>query len=118
MSYLNTMAQAQPARKALLDVVVASQQLSKVEAKEITMSAGQAAPKHSHPCPVVGYVLSGKVLFQEEGEEKRTIAAGEAFYEPMDKVILHFDNASAEQPMTFLAFHLKEGDEALIKMVE
>jgi hypothetical protein len=47
------------------------------------MSAG----KHLHPCPVVGYIVSGKVLFQVEGEEKKTLNQGEAFYEQQNKTI-------------------------------
>ncbi|HZJ60181.1 MAG TPA: hypothetical protein VFD24_07885 [Chitinophagaceae bacterium] len=45
------------------------------------------AGKHLHPCPVVGYIVSGKVLFQVEGEEKKTLNQGEAFYEQQNKTI-------------------------------
>ncbi|WP_460979559.1 cupin domain-containing protein [Spirosoma knui] len=84
----------------------------------MTIPAGQAAPKHSHPCSVVGYVASGRVLLQIEGEEKRIIQQGEAFYEPKDKVILHFDNDSSQHPLTFIAFYLKEADEDLIQLIK
>ena len=75
------------------------------------------AGKHLHPCPVVGYIVSGKVLFQVEGEEKKTLNQGEAFYEPKNKTILHFDNASEEETLVFIAFYLKEAGEDLIKML-
>ena len=77
-----------------------------------------AAGKHLHPCPVVGYIVSGKVLFQVDGEEKKILNSGEAFYEPKNKTILHFDNASAEEPLVFIAFYLKEAGEELIKMLD
>ncbi|MGH2644529.1 MAG: hypothetical protein ACRDE2_11310, partial [Chitinophagaceae bacterium] len=73
--------------------------------------------KHSHPCPVVGYVSLGSVLFQIEGEESKVIPEGEAFYEPKNKTILHFDNAAKEKHLTFIAFYLKEGDEENIKIL-
>jgi|SRR5919202_4510405 quercetin dioxygenase-like cupin family protein len=113
-----TIAQAQPTRKDLLQALIDPQKVSQVEAKEVTIPAGQAAPKHMHPCPVVGYVSSGSVLFQIEGEEKKIINQGEAFYEPKDKVILHFDNASTEKPLVFIAFYLKEEKEELIKLLK
>jgi hypothetical protein len=39
------------------------------------------------------------------------------FYEPKEINILHFDNASKEKPMTFIAFYLKEDNEANIQIV-
>jgi len=76
------------------------------------------AGKHLHPCPVVGYIVSGKVLFQVEGEEKKTLNQGEAFYEQKNKTILHFDDASEEETFVFIAFYLKEAGEDLIKMLD
>jgi quercetin dioxygenase-like cupin family protein len=94
-----------------------SQKVSVVEMKEVTMPGGQAALKHSHPCPVIGYVLSGNVLFQIEGEESLILKEGDAFYEPKDKTILHFDNALRDKPLTFFACYLKEGNEETIKLI-
>lgn len=82
----------QPLRKDLLNAMV-NQKVSIVEIKEITMAEGQAAPKHLHPCPVVGHVVSGNVLFQIEGQESQILKEGDAFYEPRNATILHFDNA-------------------------
>lgn len=94
-----------------------NQNVSVVDIKEITMLPGQTAPKHFHPCPVVGYILSGSVLFQVKDEESKIIKQGEAFYEPKNKIILHFDNPSKEEPLTFVAFYLKEGDEDIIRLI-
>lgn len=114
----NTMAQQKAvSRKDLLTALV-NQKVGSVEVKEITMAGGQIAPTHLHPCPVLGYVKEGKVLFQIEGEEERILSEGEAFYEPKNKKILHFDNASKDQPLTFIAFYMKEADEAIIKLID
>lgn len=107
----------QPSRKDLLQAVV-DQKVSVVDIKEVTLPAGVAAPKHLHPCPVVGYVVSGSVLFQVEGEEARILKEGDAFYEPRNKTILHFDNASKDKPLIFTAFYLKEADEEHIKLLK
>jgi quercetin dioxygenase-like cupin family protein len=109
--------QNQLTRKDLLNAIV-NQTVSTVEIKEVTMAEGQKAPKHLHPCPVVGYVQSGNVLFQIEGEESKILHEGDAFYEPRNKTILHFDNALEDKPLTFIAFYLKEQDEENIKILE
>ena len=93
------------------------QKVSKVEIQEITFPAGQVAPRHLHPCPVVGYIKSGTVLFQAEGKDPIILKEGDSFYEPKNVEILHFDNASNDKPMTFVAFYLKESGEENIKFV-
>ena len=70
------------------------QSLSKVEIKKIVIPQKGKADYHLHSCPVVGYVVSGTLLFQIEGQSSYLIKAGEAFYEPKNQPILHFDNAS------------------------
>lgn len=107
----------QISRKDLMNAVL-RQNISTVEIKKITMPPGQSAPRHLHPCPVVGYISSGSVLFQIEGEESIIICEGEAFYEPKNTTILHFDNASQVESLTFIAFYLKEGDEENIKITK
>lgn len=94
------------------------QNISKVDAQEITMKAGQTAPKHLHPCPVIGYIKSGEVLFQIEGEEKRILKAGDAFYEPANRNILHFDNFSKFSDLIFVVFYLKESNEENLIIVK
>jgi len=52
----------------LLDAAII--QNSTVEIKVVTLSEGQPVPKHYRPCPVVGFVVAGSVLFQVEGPRK------------------------------------------------
>ena len=105
-------------RKDLMTAILSSQEVSKVEIKEVTMPAGAAAAYHLHPCPVVGYIVSGKVLFQEEGKKPVILKTGDAFYEPKNKAIMHFDNASDTDPLVFIAFYLKQGNEDLITLLQ
>lgn len=88
--------------------------LSKVEIKKIVIPQDGKAEYHMHPCPVVGHVVSGTLLFQIEGEDPQLLKAGEAFYEPKNKPILHFDNASDSESLVFIAYYLIEGCEDLI----
>ena len=103
--------------RKILQPALVNQKIKTVEIQEITFPAGQAAPKHLHPCPVVGYIKSGSVLFQIEGQDPIILKEGASFYEPKNTNILHFDNASKDKPMTFIAFYLKEDNEANVKIV-
>jgi quercetin dioxygenase-like cupin family protein len=115
--FCSVMAQEKLSREDLLQAMLHHETVSTVDIKKVVIPKGLAAGKHLHPCPVVGYIVSGSVLFQAEGEEKKILKQGDAFYEPKNKTILHFDNASPEEPLVFVAFYLKEGSEELIKML-
>jgi len=104
-------------RKELLKTAL-DQKVKSTEIQEITMAAGQGAPKHLHPCPVLGIINSGEAVFQIEGQESVILHQGDAFYEPKNTNILHFDNASAEKPLIFTAIYLKEGSEENIKFIK
>jgi quercetin dioxygenase-like cupin family protein len=72
---------------------------------------------HCHPCPVVGLIVEGAATIEIEGEVPRELPAGSAFHEPAGKRILRFDNASNEQPMTFVAFYLLRAGQPLIEVL-
>jgi quercetin dioxygenase-like cupin family protein len=118
---MNSASKPQPIlRKPLLTALLDSAKATKrIEVKQIDFAPGQATGLHDHPCPVVGYIASGSVSFQVSGEPAQTLHAGDAFFEPANTTILRFDNASAEKPMTFIAFYLlDENDRELIRMLE
>ncbi len=111
------LAQQTVQRKDLLNIWV-DQHVSSVEAKQITMSVNAKAPRHMHPCPVAGYIISGKVLYQSEGNEAIILNSGDAFFEPKNKTILHFDNISENKPLVFIVFYMKEDKEPNIQILE
>lgn len=108
---------SQITRKELLKASM-NQKVTTAEVQEITMAGGQTAPKHLHPCPVIGVIKSGEALFQIEGKESVILHEGDAFYEPKNVNILHFDNASKEKPLIFTAIYLRKGQEENIKFLE
>jgi quercetin dioxygenase-like cupin family protein len=68
---------------------------------DLTPGDPGAAP-HRHSGPVSGYVLEGAIVFELEGEPERTIAAGEAFWEPGGDVIHYQDGNNREDiPVRF-----------------
>src|SRR4051794_21602455 len=85
--YCTTMSQEKVTREDLLQAVLNHESVSTVVIKKVTIPSGMATGKHLHPCPVVGYIVTGNVLFQAEGEEQKHLKAGDAFYEPKNKTI-------------------------------
>jgi quercetin dioxygenase-like cupin family protein len=104
-------------RKPLLNAKIDGRTVTSVDVRQITFEPNQQTGKHTHPCPVVGYIASGSAVFQIEGQAEQELAEGEAFYEPAEKVILRFDNASATESMTFIAYYLLNGDQELIRIL-
>jgi len=73
---------------------------------EVTYGVGAASAPHSHPCPVIGYVVSGELRAQVKGSAEATYKAGETFYEPPNGVHLVSANASKTEPAKLLAVFL------------
>ncbi len=114
---LNAAAQNQMNRTDLLHAKLQEQKVSSVKVVEIEFKGGQKGPYHQHPCPVVGYIVSGTCLMQVEGEPAQLLKAGEAFFEPANTPIVHFDNYSASEPLKFIAYYLLNGEQQLIELL-
>jgi quercetin dioxygenase-like cupin family protein len=104
-------------RRQLLAANTGERTLTGFQAHEVRIAAGQKAGLHFHPCPVTGYIVSGTALVQVEGSAPQVLTAGQAFYEPAMTRILHFDNHSDTEPLTFCAFYLLNGEQGLIEMI-
>jgi quercetin dioxygenase-like cupin family protein len=97
--------------KATTDRVVLSRSLPamkgndlKITVLEVAYAPGAASPAHSHPCPVVAYVVSGAIRSQVKGESETVYRAGQSFFEPASGVHLISANASRTEPAKFLAY--------------
>lgn len=80
---------------------------------EVTYPAGGSSAPHSHPCPVVGYVLAGHLRFAVDGGIDSTFVEGEGFYEASHGVHRISANASTTEPVRFLAWFVCESDTPL-----
>jgi len=105
-------------RKPLLTASPINKLVKKAEVKEIIFKPSQKTGLHSHPCPVVGYIAEGECTFQVKDGPLQNLKAGDAFFEPAETEIAHFDNASDQLPMKFIAFYLIDNETELIKMLE
>jgi len=80
-----------------------------VKVVRVQYAPGESSSPHSHPCPVVGYVLQGAVRMQVQ-EPSAThpgpvtmYHAGDSFYESPGGQHLVSANASRTQPAVFTA---------------
>lgn len=71
---------------------------------EVSYGPGESSPPHSHPCAVIGYVVTGAIRTQVQGESLQVFKAGESFYESPNGVHLVSGNASQTEPAKFLAY--------------
>lgn len=91
--------------------------VTRIEAISIKIPVSGKAPPHSHPCPVIGQILEGAIRYQIENQPERILHAGDAFLEPADTPIMHFDNVG-NGPARFVALYLAgTGDEKLIRLL-
>ena len=118
VSIMEANAQNEIKRNVLLDINVGKTKVSSVKILEIEFMAGQKAPYHQHPCPIVGQIVSGTCLVQIEGEKPKVLKSGDTFYEPAKTPVIHFDNYSETEPMKFVAYYLTNGELDLIEILE
>lgn len=77
---------------------------------EVNYGPGESSEPHSHPCPVIGYILDGALRTQVAGAPEAVYHPGEAFYEAPNVVHLVSANASSTTPTKFLAFFVCDND--------
>ena len=108
------------ARTALLEATLqADTEVERVTVARVELPPGQPAGLHLHPCPVVGFVIAGVIRFQVADGPVVTLQAGDAFFEPANVRIPHFDNLSTTEAAVFVASYLLgPGEERLIEMLE
>jgi quercetin dioxygenase-like cupin family protein len=78
----------------------------KVTTVEVTYPPGGSSTPHSHPCPVIGYVLRGAVRMQVKGGAVSVYRPGDSFYEAPNGVHMVSANASRTEPAVFLAYFI------------
>lgn len=80
---------------------------------EVNYGPGESSPIHTHPCPVLGYVVEGAVRMQVDGGPETVYRRGEGFYEPPNAVHGVSANASRTDPARFLATFVCDHDAPL-----
>ena len=47
---------------------------------ELHFEKGAVGAPHSHPHEQIGYIISGKLVYQEQGQEDKILGAGDTYY--------------------------------------
>jgi quercetin dioxygenase-like cupin family protein len=74
-----------------------------VNVSTITMAPGSVSSAHRHPGFVLVYVLEGDIVTKISGQDQKTYAAGQMFYEAPGSTHEVSRNASTTKPAKFLA---------------
>lgn len=85
----------------------------KVSVVEVSYAPGASSTRHSHPCPVIGYIAQGAVRMHFQGDTAAVYKAGESFYEAPNGVHLVSANASATEPAKLVAYFVCDNDKPL-----
>jgi quercetin dioxygenase-like cupin family protein len=75
----------------------------KVHAIQVTYPPGATSAAHRHPCPVIGYMISGTMRMQVSDQPPAEYKAGDSFVEMPTDVHRMGTNPSADTPAVFLA---------------
>lgn len=87
----------------------------KISLVEVDYGPGGSSLPHSHPCPVIGYVVSGTYRTQLKGGPEKTLKAGESFYEAPNGVHVVSANVSSTEPAKIVAWLICDRDTPLSK---
>jgi quercetin dioxygenase-like cupin family protein len=82
----------------------------RVKIVDVTYPPGGANASHTHPCPVVGYVLQGALRMRVNDEPEAIYRSGDTFYEGAGDIHRTSANASATEPARFLAYFTCDRD--------
>jgi mannose-6-phosphate isomerase-like protein (cupin superfamily) len=85
--------------------------VERVEVKKLTITPGGKTNPHTHPGPVISYVVQGALIVKIAGGEEKTFKPGEVIYEPGNTMIEKFDNGSPTEPAVFIADYMLSADD-------
>ena len=85
----------------------------KASVVEVTYEPGESSAPHSHPCPVIVYIVEGAIRTKVSDEREQTYGVGESFYEAANGAHLVSANASDKAPAKFVAFFVCDHDTPL-----
>ena len=82
----------------------------RVKVVDVTYAPGGANASHTHPCPVIGYVLQGALRMRVNDEPEVIYRTGDTFYERAGDIHRSSANASTTEPARFLAYFTCDRD--------
>lgn len=71
---------------------------------DVHYSPGESSPRHSHPCPLIAYVIEGAVRVHIKGQPEAVYKSGENFCEARNGIHELTQNVSTTDPARLVAF--------------
>ncbi len=90
--------------------LLATRDMAKATAVEVTLEPGQAGDPHRHPGPAFGYVLEGEYEWAINDQPAKVLKAGETFFEPGGCLHRASKNPAAKGKTRILAWVLHPRD--------
>lgn len=84
-----------------------------VRVVRVEMDPNTAAAWHTHPSPVYVYVTEGELVMEVEGQEPKTIQAGQAVAEPLDARMRVLNTTN--QPTQVVVFQISPTGEQFLR---
>jgi len=104
-------------RRPLLNVSLGPKTVTSVDVREIIFAPGQETGETQASMSRGGIYRRRCSCIRSRRREAAEVAGCSSFYEPAERVILRFDNASSNAPMKFIAHYLLNGNQELIEML-
>ncbi len=104
-AFAPTSAAAQAETTSVLKTELQGEKGREANIVRFEVEPGWETERHIHPGHVFVYVTEGTIEVDVEGEEQRTVSAGDAFYELPDKPMVA-RTASAEEGAKFIVFQV------------
>ena len=76
----------------------------RVTIREVRYAPGEGSLPHTHPCPVIAYVLRGAFKIRIRGQSDAVYEKGQTFYEAPNSVHEISENASTTEEARLIAF--------------
>ena len=76
----------------------------RVTIREVRYAPGESSPPHTHPCPVIAYVLHGAFKIHIRGGPEAIYREGQTFYEAPNSIHELSQNASTNDEARLIAY--------------
>ena len=80
---------------------------------EVECEPGGTTGRHTHPSELVGYVLSGSILLEQDGQAPRALPAGTMFIVPAG--VIHTHTNGGDTPARMFASYVLDKNKALTR---
>ena len=79
----------------------------------VEMAPGPKSARHSHPGPVLAYIVDGEFYYLIDGQPERIYKAGDSFEVPTGAI--HIEGANGSNPVKVMAVYIVERGKPMVQ---